>query len=283
MLKLTFQKLFISFVFSLCFFTAFSQSKKVNVVLIGTYHFNNPGSDAVKTKERNILSDENQKDLEQMTDQIKKKYKIDQIFVESNFNQKAMLDQHYQLYLKNEYHKFTDTVTKPRMKRFYVEGETYQLAFRLAKKSGNKEVYPIDTLIPMRFDLLQKIVKADPAINKIFEEKLASMTARSNNCLGKKNLREVFLCMNEEADLNENKGFYISFANTLGKDGDYFGSILVADWYKRNLIMYANIQHQIKADAKNIVVLVGTGHAAMFREFFKNDENFNLIELKEVL
>lgn len=283
MLKSTLKKLSIAFVFSLCFLTAFSQNKKVNVVLVGTYHFNNPGNDAVKTKERNILSEESQKGLEQITDQLKKKFNPDQIFVESNFNQKAELDQQYQLYLKNEYHKFTDTITKPRKKRFYVEGETYQLAFRLAKKSGNKEVYPIDTLIEMRFDLLQKIVKADPTTSKIFDDKLAAMTARSNNVMSKKSLREVFLSMNEAADLNENKGFYISFANALGKDGKYFGPNFVADWYKRNLIMYANIQHQLKADAKNIVVLVGTGHAAMFREFFKNDDNFNLIELKDVL
>jgi len=283
MFKNTLQKLAISFAFLLCCLSAFSQNKKVNVILIGTYHFNNPGNDAVKTQERNILSEENQKGLEQMTDQIKKKYQPDQIFVESNFKEKAELDQQYQLYLKNEYHKFTDTITKPRKKRFYVEGETYQLAFRLAKKSGNKEVYPIDTLIEMRFDLLQKIVKADPTTSKIFDEKLAAMTARSNKVMSKKSLREVFLSMNEEVDLNENKGFYISFANALGKDGKYFGPNFVADWYKRNLIMYANIQHQLKADAKNIVVLVGTGHAAMFREFFKNDENFNLIELKDVL
>ncbi|MCJ0742126.1 DUF5694 domain-containing protein [Pedobacter montanisoli] len=281
MLKSSFQKLFIAFAFSLCFLNAFSQNKKINVILIGTYHFNNPGNDAVKAKERNILSEESQKDLEQITNQLQKKYQPDQIFVESNFNQKAKLDQQYQLYFNNEFAKFTDTVTKPRMKRFYIEGETYQLAFRLAKKSGNKEVYPIDTLIEMRFDLLQKMVKADPVANKIFEETLASLTARSNDCLSKKNLKEVLLCMNEEADFNRNKGFYISFANALGKDGKYFGAHLVADWYKRNLIMYANIQHQLKPSAKNVVVLVGGGHAAMFREFFKNDENFNLIELKE--
>ncbi len=283
MYKTMLKKLAISFVFSLCFLAAFSQNKKVNVILLGTYHFNNPGNDAVKNQERSILTEESQKGLEQITDQIKKKYMPDQIFVESDFNQKAKLDWQYQLYLKNEYAKFTDTVTKPRLKRFYTEGETFQLAFRLAKKLGHQEVYPIDTMIQMRFDLLQKIVKADPAINKIFEEKLAAVTVRSNNCMSKKDLKDVFLCMNEEADLKENKGFYISFANTLGKDGKYFGANLVADWYKRNLIMYANIQHQLKTGAKNILVLVGTGHAAMFREFFKSDENFNLIELKDVL
>jgi hypothetical protein len=47
--------------------------------------------------------------------------------------------------------------------------------------------------------------------------------------------------------------------------------------------MYANIQSQLVQNTKNIVILVGTGHAAMMKDFIKNDERFNLIELKTIL
>lgn len=30
--------------------------EKIKVILLGTYHFNNPGNDMIKSKERNILS-----------------------------------------------------------------------------------------------------------------------------------------------------------------------------------------------------------------------------------
>lgn len=59
-------------------------------------------------QERSILTEDSQKGLEQITDQMKKRYMPDQIFVESDFNQTAKLDWQYQLYLKNEYAKFTD-------------------------------------------------------------------------------------------------------------------------------------------------------------------------------
>ncbi|WP_394803688.1 DUF5694 domain-containing protein [Niabella hibiscisoli] len=34
---------------------------------------------------------------------------------------------------------------------------------------------------------------------------------------------------------------------------------------------------------RNIVIIVGVGHAAMFYEFIKNDPNFNLVEFNEAI
>jgi len=269
--------------FALLFFSFFNAQKKINVILLGTYHFNNPGNDAVKNIERNILTEESQIGLDQITNSIISKFKPDQIFVESNFNKKEDLNNKYQLYLKNQYNQFADTIKKPRMKRFYTEGETFQLAFRLAKKANIRQIFPIDSLIEMRFDILQKEMNSNPKTKKLFEEKASIMSQASNKCLGKTLLKDVFICLNEKSDLDANKGFYISIANKINTDGKYFGSNLVADWYKRNLIMYANIQNQLDSQSKNIFVLVGTGHAAMLKEFFENDENFNLIDIDKIL
>jgi len=266
----------------LVFNFSFSQ-EKINVLLLGTYHFNNPGNDAIKGMERNILTPDNQKGLDEITHSIISKFKPDQIFVESNFNEKEDLNNQYQLYLKNQYSRFTDTIKKPRMKRFYTEGETFQLAFRLAKRANIGQIYPIDSLIEMRFDILQKELNSNPVTKSILEKKSAQMTQSGDKCMSKDLLKDVFICLNQKAQLSENKGFYISIANKVNPDGKYFGSNLVADFYKRNLIMYSNIQNQIEPKTKNIFILVGTGHAAIFREFFENDENFNLIEVDEVL
>ncbi|NRF40674.1 DUF5694 domain-containing protein [Pedobacter foliorum] len=277
-----FQKLFTSSILLLFFLNSFSQDK-INVILIGTFHFNNPGNDAAKTNNRDMLSKENQLGLEQITDLIVKKYKPDQIFVESNYNKKRELNDNYQLYLKDKFSAFTDTIKNARMRKLYTEGETFQLAFRLAKKAKNEVIYPIDTLIELRFDLLQKLIKSDAKLSQIFKDKVANLSKKANYTLAKKDLKEVFKDLNTDKDLNENKGFYISFANSLGINENYFGANLVSDWYKRNLIMYSNVQNQLISNTKNIVILVGTGHAAMFKDFIKNDEKFNLIELKTVL
>lgn len=269
---------FFLFLFQISFTSA---QEKVKVILLGTYHFNNPGNDMIKSEGRNILSKENQKDLDEIVNKINGSvYKPDQIFVESNFNKKKELNSNYQLYLKNQFNKFTDTIKKERLKRFYTEGETFQLGFRLAKKLKHQELYPIDSLIEMRFDILLKEVNANPGLEKKFNEIKMSL---SDDCLKKNNLSNIFLCINEKSKLDNNIGFYISFANKIMIDKDYFGSNLVTDWYKRNLIMYSNIQNQIKPDTKSIFILVGSGHAAIFRNFFEVDKNFELVDLTKIL
>lgn len=63
-------------------FFSYSQ-EKVDIILIGTYHFNNPSNDAAKTIARNILSEKDQMGLEELTNAINKKHSPDQIFVKS--------------------------------------------------------------------------------------------------------------------------------------------------------------------------------------------------------
>ncbi|MBB2950915.1 MULTISPECIES: DUF5694 domain-containing protein [Sphingobacterium] len=257
-----------------------SAQEKVKVILLGTYHFNNPGNDMIKQKDRNILSKESQQDLEEITNKIKASaYKPDQIFVESNFNKKNELNANYQSYLKDQYHKFTDTIKRERLKRYYIEGETFQLGYRLAKKLEHQELYPIDSMIEMRFDILLKEVNSNPALKEEFSKINASL---SDNCLEKSNLSDIFICINKKSNLDKNIGFYISFANKVMTNKDYLGSNLVTDWYKRNLVMYANIQNQLKPHTKTILVLVGSGHAAILRQFFEVDKNFELVDLTKV-
>ena len=279
------QSLF-NFLLIFSIFSSFSYShaqNKVNVILFGTYHFNNPGNDAAKTIKKNILTNDHQKQLEVIANSIVSKYKPDQIFVESSFHEKELLNNQFQSYLKNDFDKYTDTIKNERKKKYFKEGETFQLAFKLAKKAHNTEIYPIDSLIEMRFDLLQKELNANPETKKIFESKIADLSKTMNKCLENASLKDVFLCLNTQTSLDENKGLYISFINKINTKNNYFGSNLISDWYKRNLIMYSNLQKQLKPDSKNIFVLVGTGHAAMIKEFFENDSHFNLIDLDKVL
>ncbi|WP_221407366.1 DUF5694 domain-containing protein [Elizabethkingia bruuniana] len=44
--------------------------------------------------------------------------------------------------------------------------------------------------------------------------------------------------MNERSESDANLGFYISFVNKIMINKDYFGSNLLAGWYKRNLIIF---------------------------------------------
>lgn len=270
----------LAFAFLISFNYTFSQ-EKVNVILIGTYHFNNPGNDMIKMKNKNILEQENQKELEKITSKIIKKYKPDQIFVEELFSKKEKLNNDYKQYLNDNLKSVYDTIKNPRLKKKYEENEIYQFAFRLGKKANNKIIFPIDEFTEFRFDLLMKKIEEDKSLKKDFEKIVAKSSNGMNNCLIEKNLSNVFLCLNTNEALKDNKGMYM-FINKIGLEENYFGSNLVTSWYERNLKMYSNFQNQLNIKSKNVLILVGQGHASMFYDFLKNDERINLIELQKV-
>lgn len=255
--------------------------EKINVLLIGTFHFNNPGHDAIKMKERNILSVQSQKELEQLTDLIKRKINPDKVFVENRYENRDVLNGMYEKYLKNEKFYSPDTLKNDFWKRFYSENEMFQLGFRLAKKANNKHIYSMDDMLEFRYDKVMKRVKEDDTLNKKFEAMLSEAGKNTNQCMTQESLKEVLICLNSETHIKQNKGFYINFINTLDPN-DKFGSSLVADWYKRNLIMYSYFQNQVADTDKNVVILVGSGHAAMMKDFILNDARFNLIEFKNL-
>ncbi|WP_306350093.1 DUF5694 domain-containing protein [Flavobacterium sp. '19STA2R22 D10 B1'] len=278
-------KTFFTLFFTLFSIYTFSQTKsKINVVLIGTYHFNNPGSDEAKVKERNILSQENQEALERITNKLIKKYKPSKVFVESDFAKKKSLNEMFNLY-KNDKPFYNIDALDAYYKRFYTENEIFQLGFRLANRAKNDSIYPIDyDKVPIRFNLIKSKLEANSTFNySDYNVEIAKLGTFFNDCLSKNTLENVYKCLNSEEQYQLNKGLYISFLNRINKDPDFFGSDLVSAWYKRNLIMYANIQNQVTTTDKNIIIIVGAGHAAMMEDFIKMDTRFNLIKIDQIL
>ncbi|KIO75353.1 hypothetical protein TH53_21105 [Pedobacter lusitanus] len=279
-------RLIFTAILSLCFTLSFSQTKsKTNVVLIGVYHFNNPGFDQGKINERNILSNENQNGLERITDKLLKTYKPSKVFVEYDYDKRDKLNEMYRLYkFAKPYYK-KDTLKEDYYKRFYAENEIFQFGFRLSKKADNDLIYAMDyDKVPIRFDLIKSKISQNSALHfSNYQNEIAALENFMNDCVSKNSLENVLKCLNSDEQYRLNKGLYISFLNKLNKDSDFFGSELVAGWYKRNLIMYANIQNQVSASDKNIVIIVGAGHAAIMEDFIKADPKFNLIRIDKIL
>ena len=267
------------------YINSFSQNQtKTNVVLIGTYHFNNPGFDEGKIKERNILTKENQEGLERITDKLIKKYKPTKVFVESDFDKRNNLNEMYNLYKNGRGYYNIDTLDSF-YKRFYKENEIFQLGFRLALKAKNDSIYSIDyDKVPIRFDLIKSKIESISTVDFAeYKKNIAELETFMNTCVSQDTLENVLKCLNSTEQYRLNKGLYISFLNKINKGNDFFGSDLVSLWYKRNLIMFSNIQNQIVPTDKNIVIIIGAGHAAMMEEFFKSDTRFNLVKIDEVL
>jgi hypothetical protein len=192
------------------------KTREKEVLLIGTFHFNNPGGDLAKTDEFDVLSEKSQNELTIIAQKIKE-FAPDKIFVEWDVNKASQLDSLYNLYLKNEY--FTYVEKKYPTKKLFKENEIFQLAFRAAKLSGNKKVYAIDTQTKFPFDsLLIAIDKAKQIDlkNKIFQRVKQFETVNNEN-RKKYSLTNLILEYNEKSYRDFDLASYITLFNTAGK------------------------------------------------------------------
>jgi len=259
---------------------SFGQAKKVKVLLIGSFHFNNPGSDAVKEKDYDILSAESQKELEWMAERIKS-FRPTQVFVEWEYDQQQELDSLYRLYLDGAY--FSSLNKQSRRYRYYSQGEIFQLAFRVSRKADIKKVTAIDyedALFP--YDSMMTAIRSAGQTqlldwNKRYNEESAASSSKD------KSLTQKLLRLNSKEERRDNRSWYLSFANRAGNDKTFVGAYLASEWYRRNLYMYSLVQKKITAGDDKIVVLLGAGHISMIEQFVKDDDRFELVELKDVL
>jgi len=247
-----------------------AQTKKKQILLIGTFHYANPGRDIAQVKAFDIMSDKTQKELETMSDKIKK-FGPDKIFVEWTYSKQAKLDQFY--------NKNTDSLFKSD------KNEITQLALRTAKKLNHKKLYGIDYHTRFPYDsLMMSMEKANQKdLMKINDESTKEFENQHNQRIGKISLIDMMLFYNKKETENQNIQWYLEVANRTGNPDDFTGASLVSNWYKRNLYMYSLVQKLTESTDNKIMVLLGAGHAAMLREFIKHDPTFELVELSTVL
>ncbi|MFC0779858.1 DUF5694 domain-containing protein [Flavobacterium sp. HJSW_4] len=247
-----------------------AQTKKKQILLVGTFHYANPGLDVAQLNSFNIMSEKSQKELEIMSDKIKK-FGPDKIFVEWEFNEQADLDKFY--------NKNADSLFKTN------KNEITQLALRTAKKLNHKKLYGMNLYTSFPYDsLMMSMEKANQQdLLKRNSEWKKRNEKDHNERITKSSLQELMLHYNKKETENKNIQWYLEVANRAGNPDDFIGASLVSNWYKRNLYMYSLIQKLTESTDNKIMVLVGAGHAALIREFIMHDPTFEIVELSTVL
>lgn len=256
---------------------------KKEVLLIGTFHFNNPGADVAQVKTFDVMSPQSQKELELLTDKIKQ-FHPDKVFVEWDYDQQLSLDSLYTLYRQGKYFDYVEQ--KYPKRNFYTQNEIFQLAFKAASKSNLTRVYAIDYgNANFPYDsMMQSAVKGKQFdLKKRIEDLIKSYEMTENADRQKLTLTQLLLKHNEKDYRKWDLGAYISLFNQAGDKDNFVGAYLVSEWYRRNLYMYSLVQKITESKDKKVMVLLGASHVALFKEFISLDENFKSIELKEIL
>ncbi|NOS90282.1 MAG: hypothetical protein HOP30_00015 [Cyclobacteriaceae bacterium] len=275
----------ITFVFILSIYPLYAQPDK-QILLVGTFHFNNPGLDAVKTNTFDINSPVAQKDIESMCNQFTS-FKPDKIFVEWPLEEQAKLDTLYQIYLAEKYEKYISQLySKPSQLNFYRNNEIFRVAFKVAKKAGLRQVLAFDfTRTSFPFDSAFSAMKKanQTRLLGLIDNDFKMMAETVNQKMETMRIPDILIDLNKPENLRMDKAWYIKRMNRAGALSQYAGAFLTAEWYRRNLYMYSIIQKQVTDSDHRIMVLAGSGHAAMLKEFVELDGLMNLVDVETIL
>lgn len=243
---------------------------KKQVLLLGCFHFDNPGLDVVKVNDANMLSPARQQQVQQVLDKLAQ-WKPDKIFVEIPASMQGRLDTAYQKYLNGAYE--------------LKASETHQLGFRLGKMLGHTRLYGIDdrsTDFPM--DSVMKVMMAAGQMGQMmhFKKAVDSMQSAFNNMLETKTLTEILLEQNNRHNRDFQVASYFNFLQA-GPMDNSAGAHLVSQWWKRNMIIYGNLLKQLNSSSEKVLVIFGAGHTALLEAMMRYHTQIDLVEPWQVL
>ena len=258
----------------------FKETNPKEVLLLGTFHYHNPGADVAQTKSFDILSPKAQKDLDKMTAQILA-FNPTKLFVEWPYKEQAELDSLYNLYKAGNYFK------QENLSNFYKKNEIFQLAFRVAKANNLERVYAIDytdTNFPYTEVMEDIEANQQTQLQQEIEEKLKWFSADFDSQIDQGvSLTALTLAMNTKAMRYESNNLHNNVLSLAGNTEQFNGALLTAEWYKRNLYMWSLVRKYTEEPDKRVMVLAGSSHAAMFQIFVDQDNKWQEKKVDHVL
>ena len=232
-----------------------SRPAAARVLLLGLFHFDNPGLDAVRYTPLDVMQPAAQADLEGLADRLAR-FAPTRVLLEYRAASDAAMNERYARY---------------RQDRFELpNNEIYQVGFRVARRAGLAQVHGFDLDAPGASDALWKALPELPATQARLMARIQAESQRLQQAHRSLSLRElVALCNTPEAD-RRNKGFYMLLNDAGAGDGRFLGADASAHWWHRNLRMYAQLQ-QHAAAGERVLAIAGSGHTAILRDLLHAD------------
>jgi hypothetical protein len=215
------------------------------VLLIGTFHFSNPGMDQHNVKAVDVLAPQRQAEIQLIVDGLAR-FRPTHVGVEWPA---SIVEQRYPEYLAG---------TLPESRN-----EVVQLGFRLAKKHGLKRVHGIDVEGTFPYEPVARWASAngrEAELQHAGAEETAYITALQERA----SLGAALRYMNESGSIARNHAFY-PVVLEMGRGDDQPGVKLMSAWHERNLGMCARVLQAIEGGDR-MVVIVGQGHVYLIRQ-----------------
>ena len=240
------------------------QTAKTQVMIVGVAHLLSKHDIHNSTYLDSPLSPKRQTQIDDVVARLAR-FRPTKVLIEAPFGD-ARYPNRYREYLAGRY-----TLTA---------NEIYQYGFKLAARSGNRSIYPIDTWGPSLFDDNSPGTKqVDAYLNThlkgVIDTENDAYIARDDKIQRDGTYLDDLRYLNTDAAIRANASWY-SILDGMGRESNDAGSAYVAQWYTRNCYVFSNILSVIRPSDR-AVVLMGQGHEYLLREFVRLDPNLTYV------
>jgi hypothetical protein len=243
------------------------------VLLLGTFHFDDPGQDEYKPKVRlDVRSEARQREIAEVVDALAR-FEPTKIAVEVLAKQQPDLDRAFAAHRRGEYE--------------LPAGEAYQIGFRLAQRLGHERVHAIDA--PQRWyephvppDEYARAHGQQAAVESPWYSLYEEAARREDEAKAHRTIGETLLLLNHPERLRRSHGVYLVGTFGVGVGEEYPGADARTAWFNRNLRIFANLQRLTTAPNERILVVIGAGHVPILRHCVECSPEYELVELASV-
>lgn len=239
----------------------------VELMILGTFHFGNPGLDIVNVEADDMLSARRQTELEALAEQLAA-FGPTAIAVEST-RREAFFDIDFKSFTPEDLGK----------KR----NEIVQIGYRVAHKLGIDRVYAVDeyegeiSFFP--FDRVQSFAEETGQTN-VTEQAIEATRSGASAMMrdqASTTISELLARQNDPkmTDRMHADFYYALFG--LADEDTHPDAELNYGWYARNALIFSNIA-AVAEPGDRILVVYGSGHSYWLRHFAQFTPGFKLVE-----
>ena len=226
------------------------------VMLIGVFHFANPGRDMVKSGVIDVMTADNQRYLDGLAARLAAFAPTD-VLLECSPADQATFDERFRDYVAG---KFTPT-----------SNETYQIGFRVAKAAGLAGItcFDEDTIGWNAQSMFDYIEANEPRLKQEMDALYQDLSAQSGQEQSTLALPQLLRLANDPDRDAFNKSLYLR-TNDVDAGRGFSGADATASWWHRNFRMYANLQ-KAAAPGHRVIAVAGQGHTAILKDLLADD------------
>jgi hypothetical protein len=164
---------------------------------------------------------------------------------------------------------------KDRVSRINYSEEVNALGLEVARLSGAKKIYGIDSQSEFDYPSLINLANRQPG---------DSLYVQSVNAHYEKLFKAPLLAQYREINSKSYKAEtfdYYNFLATMHTPGNFEGANIIADFYERNLRMYSNFSDIPMTKNDRVLIIMGATHTAYFDVFLGNSPKYVLEDLEK--